>query len=84
MLQIKPLPDPTINAIYTGRILGQGSFCVVKEIIQCEPSAQGACLALKKTRSDLGPEQRVHAEASIRNEIIILSTLDHPAIVRMM
>ena len=73
----------------TGRTLGQGSFCEVKELIlNKSSSAESAILpcflALKQTRNDSTPKTEKHAAESLENEIRLLSTTNHSNIITIM
>ncbi len=79
--------DQRINAIYTGRNLGRGSFCVVKEVMEMRKDDDTSCpskyFALKQPRSDLslGIKKKVYLE--LENEIEILSRLKHKNIIQI-
>jgi len=77
------LPNPPADGLVTGRVLGRGSFCVVKEVIRTHTSGSGSDYALKQLRTDLSPEDREHAQASLVNEIKILQNVLHPNIVKI-
>lgn len=85
----------TQSAYYTGRILGRGSFCVVKEYLPKknmkkskkssdeESTSTSFLLALKQPRSDLSSKEKIHANECLQNEIAYLSALDHPNIIKL-
>lgn len=58
-----------------GRVLGKGSFCVVKSI------ASHANIVSKHPRYDLSDSMTQHAYESLENELNILRTLRHPNII---
>ncbi len=71
------------RGIYTGRNLGRGSFCVVKEIFQSSIHAEPTYLALKQPRSDLNEELQEQVQLDLRNELDILSDLKHKHIIQL-
>lgn len=85
----------TQSAYDTGRILGRGSFCVVKEYLpkknmkstsneeSTSTSFHVVCLALKQPRSDLSSKDKIHANECLQNEVSYLSALDHPNIIKL-
>ena len=82
--QKMPLSRTVIEGFFcTGRILGRGSFCIVKEVIHTDPAGSGSIYALKQPRGDLSLDGREHAQASLINEISILQNINHPNIVRI-
>ena len=85
VLIIKPyLHNPPADGLVTGRVLGRGSFCVVKEVLLLtDTPGSGSEYALKELRRDLSPEGREHAQASLVNEIKILQNVRHPNIVQI-
>ena len=76
--------------MHTGKNLGMGSFCVVKEIVNVIASEgsghyldpkKHTYLALKSPRDDLPPESQKKAREDLKKEIILLSKLKHENIV---
>ena len=68
---------------YVGRILGQGSYSIVKELNEVRFSNKDSrCLALKQPRSDLNPKKREQANEEIKKETRILACLMHANIVK--
>ena len=60
-----------------GRVLGKGSFCVVKS------SASHVNIVSKHPRYDLSDSMTQHAYESLENELNVLSTLRHPNIISL-
>mmetsp|Transcript_10143 Transcript_10143/g.15296 ORF Transcript_10143/g.15296 Transcript_10143/m.15296 type:complete len:332 (-) Transcript_10143:1333-2328(-) len=87
----------TTNTIYTGRNLGRGSFCNVKEVIDIgsgssernSPGGEEAkheaaiYFAVKTVRCDLCPVAKKKARLDLLNETGILSSLQHKNIIEV-
>lgn len=68
----------SINDYYTlGKELGQGSFGVVKKVIKKDDGSEYACKIINKTKLE---ENEL---ASLQSEVEILSSIDHPNIVKL-
>lgn len=73
-----------------GGVLGEGSFCTVRELVpqnfdDSSPNtkAKPVSLALKQPRNDLSIDDKLEAEQCVQNESQILSSIQHPNIIKM-
>lgn len=67
-----------------GNIIGKGSFCEVIELIpftEYKLVKFEERIVLKQPRGDLDPKQKLKAEECTRNEISLLSVIQHPHII---
>ena len=63
------------------QILGEGTFCVVKEV---KPQDGSTYFALKEPRTNLSLADLQEAQMHIHQEITILSQLNHPNIINFL